>query len=102
MDAQQLQAMMAQAQQMAQKLQEEMKTRTATGQSGGGMVTATVSGQGDLVSLKIDPRAVDPRDVSMLEDLVVAAVHDAHTRIKEMLAAEMQKLAGPLGLPPMF
>jgi len=102
MDPQQLQTMMAQAQQMAQRLQEEMKTKTAEGQSGGGMVTATVSGQGDLVKIKIDPRAVDPRDVSMLEDLVVAAVHDAHSRVKELLATEMRKLAGPMGLPPMF
>jgi DNA-binding YbaB/EbfC family protein len=102
MDPQKLQTMMAQAQQMAQRLQEEMKTKTAEGQSGGGMVTATVSGEGTLVKLKIDPRAVDPRDVSMLEDLVVAAVHDAHTRVKDMVGQEMRKLTGGMGLPPLF
>lgn len=101
MDPQKLKDMMAQAQTMANRLQEEMKTRTAQGQSGGGMVVATVNGHGDLTALKIDPRAVDPRDVGMLEDLVVAAVHDAHTRVKEMLQTEMAKLTGGM-MPPLF
>ncbi len=101
MDPAKLQQMMAQAQQMATKLQEEMKNKTAQGQSGGGMVLATVNGHGDLTALKIDPRAVDARDVAMLEDLVVAAVHDAHARVKEMLQTEMQKLTGGM-MPPLF
>ena len=102
MDPRKMQEMMAKAQQMAQKLQEEMKKKTAEGQAGGGMVVATVSGEGDLVKLKIDPRAVDPGDVSMLEDLVVAAVRDAHARVKEMLSTEMRKVGGGMGLPPFF
>ena len=65
------------------------------------MVLATVNGHGDLTALKIDPRAVDARDVAMLEDLVVAAVHDAHARVKEMLQTEMQKLTGGM-MPPLF
>lgn len=102
MDPQRLQAMMAQAQQMAQKLQDEMKDKTGEGNAGGGLVVATVNGHGDLVKLRIDPRALDSKDVSLLEDLVVAAVHDAHARVKELIQAEVAKLTGGMGLPPLF
>jgi len=77
---QQMQAAMAQAQQ-------EIAATEVTGSAGGGMVTATVSGNGDLKQIKIDPAAVDPDDVEMLEDLVVAAVVEA-TRMAQELAQE--------------
>lgn len=94
MDPTKLEGMIQQAQAMAQKLQQEMATRKAEGQAGGGMVSATVNGQGDLLALKIDARVVDKSDIGMLEDLIVAAVNDAHSRIREQLGAEMQKLGG--------
>jgi hypothetical protein len=95
-----LQGMMAEAQKMAARLQEEMARRTAEGEAGGGMVKAQVNGHGDLVRLKIDPQAVDPRDVTMLEDLVVAAVAQAQARIREQVSGEASKLMGML--PPGF
>jgi len=85
---QQMQAAMAQAQQ-------EIAATEVTGSAGGGMVTATVSGNGDLKQIKIDPAAVDPDDVEMLEDLVLAALHDAVRKIGE---AQQSSLGGLL--PP--
>ncbi|MEW5855344.1 MAG: YbaB/EbfC family nucleoid-associated protein [Myxococcota bacterium] len=97
-DPSKLPQMLQQAQQMAQKLQAEMAQKTAEGQAGGGMVSATVNGQGELVKLKIDPKALEFKDITMLEDLVTAAVNQAHARVREIMGAEMQKLTG--GLPP--
>lgn len=99
MDPAQMQQMIAKAQTMAQELQKELLKKTAEGSAGGGMVTAVVDGQGELVRLKIEPTAVDIKDLSMLEDLVVAAVHDAHTKVKGIIQDEMQKMAGGMGLP---
>ena len=82
-----------------QKLQEELAERTVEFTAGGGMVTATAKGDGSISSLKIDPKVVDPDDVEMLEDLVLAAVDGALTQAKEMAAEEMGKLTGGLGIP---
>ena len=80
------------------RLQEELRHRTAEASVGGGMVTACVNGQLELVSVRIDPQAVDPRDVEMLQDLVVAAVNQALKRAREMIQQEMQQMTGvPLG-----
>lgn len=94
--------MLQQAQQMAQKLQEDMSRKTAEGQAGGGMVVATVNGHGDLVKLRIEPAVVDKNDVSMLEDLVVAAVNQAHARIREEAGSQMQQQLASVLPPGMF
>ena len=92
-----LKSIMEQVQEMSGKLkrvQEELRHRTAQATVGGGMVEATVNGQLELVEIKIDPQAVDPRDVEMLQDLVVAAVNQALARAREMAQSEMQNATG--------
>ncbi len=95
-----MQQLMKQAQKMQQQLlaaQQELAEAEVTGTAGGGLVTATVSGSGEVKSVKIDPRAVDPDDVESLEDLVVAAVRDASRAAQELSADKMGPLAGGLG-----
>ena len=99
-----LNALLAQAQQLQQQMleaQERAKTKIVEASSGGGMVTAVVNGSLELVSLKIDPQCVDPKDVGMLQDLVVAAVNQAVGKAQEMMQGEMQSLAGGM-LPGLF
>jgi DNA-binding YbaB/EbfC family protein len=91
--AQALQRKMAQA-------QEELGEREVTGSAGGGMVTATASGNGDLLRIVIDPEAVDPDDVEMLQDMVTAAVTEALRSAKALETETMGDLTGGLGLPP--
>jgi DNA-binding YbaB/EbfC family protein len=95
--------LMKQAQQMQQQLeaaQAELAEAEVTGTAGGGLVTATLNGAGELVSLTIDPKAVDPEDVETLQDLVVAAVRDAHRAVGELAAEKMGPLTSGLpGLP---
>ena len=81
------------------KIQEELANKTVETTSGGGMVTVVANGRQEVVSLKIDPQVVDPQDIEMLQDLVVAAVNDALRRSQEMAASEMSKLAGGLNIP---
>ncbi len=95
-------ALLAQAQQLQQKMleaQEKAKVRTVEASAGGGMVTATVSGALEVTALHIDPQCVDPKDVAMLEDLVRAAVNQALIKAQEMMQGEMQQMAGGM-LPP--
>lgn len=95
-----LQQLMKQAQKMQQQLaaaQAELAETTVTGTSGGGLVTVTMSGTGDLESVKIDAKAVDPDDVETLEDLVVAAFHNANEARNELAEQTMGPLAGGLG-----
>lgn len=82
------------------KMQEELKQRTLEVTVGGGAVKVTVSGEKLVQSIKIDPAAVDPADVEMLEDLVVAAVNEAMKKVDDMMSQEMGKLTGGLNLPP--
>ncbi len=92
-----LQKIMEQAQEMSGKLkrvQEELRHRTVDATVGGGMVDATVNGQLELVRIRIDPQAVDPRDVEMLQDLVVAAINQAMARARERAQSEMQSATG--------
>ncbi len=92
--------LLKQAQQMQQQLvaaQEEMARTEVTGTAGGGLVTATVTGSGEVVSVKIDPQAVDPDDVESLEDLVVAAIRDAARAAQELASDTMGPLTGGLG-----
>src|SRR5687767_10935216 len=81
------------------QLQSELGNRTVTCSSGGGMVKVTADGRGRLREIKIDRTVVDPDDIEMLEDLVLAAVNEAHQRAQQLYDDEMKKLAG--GLPSM-
>ena len=99
--------LLRQAQQMQRKMaqvQEELAQRTVEASAGGGMVRCVVNGRQELVSLSIEREVVDPDDVEMLQDLVVAAVNEAIKRSQEMVAEEMGKIAGGLGvsLPGLF
>ena len=94
--------MIKQAQKMQQdmqKMQEELENKEYTAQAGGGVVSATVSGKHELKSLAIDPEAVDPEDVEMLQDLIVAAVNEAMRTASSDAAASMGQLTGGLNLP---
>lgn len=91
-EAQRLQTEMA-------KLQEEVKKKNVEASSGGGMVTVVANGGGEIVSIKIDKEVVNPEDIEMLEDLIIAAVNEALRRAQEMMNAEMTKLTGGLQLP---
>lgn len=95
--------MMKQAQELQSKMaemQERLAESEVEGSAGAGMVTAVMSGKHELRRIKIDPSLVDPSDVEVLEDLVVAAVNDARTRVEEHVKEEMSKLTGGLNLPP--
>ncbi len=94
--------MLQQAQEMQgrlQQMQQELESKTVTASSGGGMVTATADGKGQVRSIRIDPTVVKAEDVEMLEDLVIAAVSEAQKKAGEMAQEEMQKLTGGLSLP---
>ena len=95
--------MMKQAQEMQAKMGEMQAALEAVeidGASGGGLVTATLSGKGELRRLKIDPALVDPAEIEVLEDLVIAAVNDAKRKVEANAAEEMKKVTGGLQLPP--
>jgi DNA-binding YbaB/EbfC family protein len=95
--------MMKQAQEMQAKMGEMQAALEAVeidGASGGGLVTATLTGKGELRRLKIDPTLVDPSDIEVLEDLVIAAVNDAKRKVEANAAEEMKKVTGGLQLPP--
>jgi DNA-binding YbaB/EbfC family protein len=94
--------LMKQAQKMQErmlKMQQEMEAREVSAAAGGGMVEAVVNGKGELLRLNLDPEVVDPEDVEMLADLVVAAVGEAQRRAQEMMADEMGKLTGGMNIP---
>ena len=100
-----LAGMMKQAQKMqAQmaKLQEEAAKKTIEASSGGGMITAVVNGKQQLVSLKIEEAVVDPSDIEMLQDLIVAAINEAMKQSQDMVADEMSKLTGGMKIPGLF
>ena len=98
-------AMMKQAQKMQQELlrmQEEQENKTYTAKSGGGMVSATINGKHEVVALEINPEAVDPDDVEMLQDMVMAAVNEAMRNADADAAQNMSRLTGGLNLGGMF
>jgi hypothetical protein len=80
--------------------QERLKTVTAVGSAGGDMVRVTVNGQFDVESVDISKEAVDPEDIEMLQDLILAATTDAMTKIKEKVREEMSSITGGMNLPP--
>ncbi|MCG0275949.1 MAG: YbaB/EbfC family nucleoid-associated protein [Thermosediminibacteraceae bacterium] len=84
------------------KLQEELKQRTVEATAGGGVVKAVANGKKELLEIKIQPEAVDPEDVEMLEDLILAAVNEALQKAEEMVAQEMSKLTGGFNIPGLF
>jgi hypothetical protein len=95
------QQLMALQQQMA-TAQAELAEAELTGTAGGGLVTVTVSGSGDVKAVTIDPKAVDPDDVETLEDLVLAAIHNASAAARQLAEAKMGPLAAGLGGLPGF
>jgi DNA-binding YbaB/EbfC family protein len=81
------------------QMQTELTQRTVTGSAGGGMVTATADGRGQIRGLRIDPAVLADRDVEMLEDLILAAVTEAQRRAEEFYREELRKVTGGLPLP---
>ena len=96
-----LQRMAQQMQQEMLRVQAELESATVDGSAGGGVVSATVTGKQELVSVIIDPAAVDPGDVEMLQDLVVAAVNDALRASRELAEQKMSAVTGGLRIPGM-
>ena len=98
-----LAALMKQAQKMQSQLaqiQQEMGEKRVEATAGGGMVTVVVNGRGEMVSIKIDPEVVRSGDVSMIEDLVLAAVNEARNRSEELMREAMNRVSGPFsGFP---
>ena len=82
-----------------EKMKEELAEMTATGSSGGNMVQVTLNGKFEMVGIKIDPIAVDPRDVPMLQDLIVAANHDAMEKVQELIKQKSGSLFGGMNIP---
>lgn len=98
-------AMMKQAQKMQQdmlRMQEEMENKTYSASAGGGMVTATVNGKHQLVSIDVKPEAVDPDDVEMLQDMIIAAVNEAMRTADTDAQNNMARLTGGLNLGGLF
>jgi DNA-binding YbaB/EbfC family protein len=94
-----IQKMMQQAQQMQERLQKQMVEMRVEATAGGGMVTVTVNGNKQVLKLVLDPEVVSKDDVEMLQDLIVAAVADAHRKVDEALASQMQGMMGGLRIP---
>lgn len=95
--------LMKQAQQMQAKMQQmqaDLAAMDVVGQSGGGMVTVTLSGTGEMRRVKIDPSLMKPDDVEIVEDLILAATQDAKSKVDEMAQEKMKDMAGGLPIPP--
>lgn len=84
------------------KAQEELADKTVEGTSGGGVVTVTANGQKKIMSVTISPEAVDPEDVEMLQDLILAAVNDAMNKAEELATKDMSRFTGGLNIPGLF
>jgi DNA-binding YbaB/EbfC family protein len=94
--------MMKQAQQMQEKLQQQMADLKVEATAGGGMVTVVMNGSKQLQSIKIDPEAVSKDDVEMLQDLILAAINDAHRKADEEMSKSMSGMMGGMKIPGMF
>ncbi|MCK4397295.1 YbaB/EbfC family nucleoid-associated protein [candidate division WOR-3 bacterium] len=81
------------------KMQDELKGKIVEATSGGGMVTVTANGRQEILSIKIEPEVVNPEDVEMLEDLILAAVNEAKRKSEELAQEEMKKITGGLNIP---
>jgi nucleoid-associated protein EbfC len=96
-------ALLAQAQQMQQKLleaQQQLANAEVHGEAGGGLVKVTVKGSGEVVAVQIDPKVVDPADIETLQDLIVGAMGDASQQVTKMAQERLGALAGGMGAPP--
>src|SRR6202158_2809533 len=94
-----IQQMMKQAQQMQERMQKEMAELKVEGNAGGGMVTVVMNGAKQVQALKIDPEVVSKDDVEMLQDLIVAAINDAHRKADEEMSQKIGGMMGGLKLP---
>lgn len=99
MNMQQLMKMGQQMQSQMSEIQESLDRKEVSASAGGGMVTATVDGKGEVKGISIDPAVVDADDVEMLEDLVLAALSEAQKKARDLYEEEMKKVAGGLPLP---
>ena len=97
-----IQQMMKQAQQMQETLQKQMAEMKVEASSGGGMVTVVINGAKQLLSIKIDPEAVSKDDVEMLQDLILAAINDAHRKADDAMQQQVGGMMGGLKIPGMF
>ena len=96
--------LMQQAQQMQQQMaeaQEQLATETVEASAGGGLVTVRASGSGEILAIKIDPKAIDPDDPELLEDMVLAAVNEALRSAQSLAQSKLGAMTGGLGLPGM-
>ncbi len=84
------------------KIQEEMEKKTVEATSGGGMVSVVINGKNELLSLKIEKDVVNPEDIDMLQDLIMAAVNEGMRKAQEMVSSEMAKVTGGFNIPGMF
>ncbi len=87
-------------QERVKKLQEEAGSKTVEASAGGGMVTVVANGRQEVLSIKIDPSVVDPKDIEMLQDLILAAINEALRKSQELMKEEMARLTAGMGLPP--
>ena len=97
-----IQQMMKQAQQMQESMQKQMAEMRIEATAGGGMVTVVINGSKQVQSLKIDPEAVSKEDVEMLQDLILAAINDAHRKADEAMSKQMQGMMGGMKIPGLF
>lgn len=100
-----IQKIMKQAQEMQTRMaamQEKLAAEQMEATAGGGMIKAVVNGKHEVISLKIDPKCVDPNDVEMLEDLVLTAINEAQRRVEEHMQKELQKVTGGMQIPGLF
>jgi len=97
-----IQQMMKQAQQMQARMQKQMEEMRVEATAGGGMVTVVMNGAKQMQSIKIDPEAVSKDDVDMLQDLILAAINDAHRKVDEALQQQMSGLMGGMKIPGLF
>ena len=94
-------SLMKQAQQMQETMKRQLAETTIEATAGGGMVTVTVNGAKQLLSIRIDPEVVNPQDVEMLQDLILAAVNDAQRKADDEISSKMSGMMGGLKLPGM-
>jgi len=97
-----VQNMMKQAQQMQERMQKQMEEMRIEATAGGGMVTVVINGAKQVQSIKIDPEAVSKEDVEMLQDLILAALNDAHRKADEAMSKQMQGMMGGMKIPGLF
>ena len=97
-----IQQMMKQAQQMQERMQKQLAETRVEATSGGGMVTVVMNGAKQIQSLTIDPEAVSKEDVEMLQDLILAALNDAHRKVDETVSQQMQGMMGGMKIPGLF